>query len=69
MICHITILPGFSQPVAVFHHQQKTPRAPGQSLLHPEKAYESAVESFEDRHCTLVEKPWFFEMAMKSWET
>lgn len=23
----------------------------GQSLLHPEKAYESAVESFEDRHC------------------
>lgn len=23
----------------------------GQSLLHPEKAYESAVESFEERHC------------------
>eukprot|EP00435_Cladocopium_sp_Y103_P061314 s584_g23.t1 len=24
----------------------------GQSLLHPEKAYESAVESFEERHCS-----------------
>ena len=24
----------------------------GQSLLHPEQAYDSVVESFEDRHCT-----------------